>query len=348
MRRRWSRRSAVTVVAALLIVLAPVAPSADADEAGGSRLLFAGEGGGWTMRADGSGLRRVIDAYFPAMSWSPDGQQIAYGRMGCIVGTCHSIASPFRAELRVVGADGSGDRMLLQIPGSFPSPVAWSPDGDWLAWTVISGAPCWCPGVERVHLFGVRSGVHVVLGPGGGVAWSPDSRRLAYASAGAVYVADVAAGAVPTRVTAIHLHASSPVWSPDGRWLGVLATPNELYGAPNVWISRPDGSRPRELPTRSWEPISWAPDGNRFVVEQPDTSRIEIASITGRHRRLLPTPTGQAGSPAWAPDGSTIVYSHRKSTGHYPSIRSIRPDGTGDHEVRGEATTAGPLLWSPQ
>src|SRR4051812_41615741 len=56
-----------------------------------------------------------------------------------------------------------------------------------------------------------------------GVAWSPDSRRIAFASkreddeVGQIYVLDVAGGGEARRITSAPLAARAPRWSPDGR-----------------------------------------------------------------------------------------------------------------------------------
>jgi dipeptidyl aminopeptidase/acylaminoacyl peptidase len=58
-----------------------------------------------------------------------------------------------------------------------------------------------------------------------GIAWSPDSRRIAFAArrdgddAPQLYVLDLAAGGEAVRVTTLSTGASAPKWSPDGRSL---------------------------------------------------------------------------------------------------------------------------------
>lgn len=333
MRNTWGIRGTWTAVLAVLLLSSmPVA------EAGPTaRLLWADRTSVWTIRQNGADARAVASAADTAVSWGPGGTAVAYTRHTC-VGTCAGLMRT-HAELRTVRADGSGDRLLLSLPGVHAGAVRWSPDGRWVAF-VANTVTCWgCPAPYELHVYDVTTGGHFTLGPATSVAWSPDSTRLAMTVPGAVLVTEVAAGAVPTRITSTHLSASSPVWSPDGRRLAVLATKiGKVLSVPHVWILDADGTNPRELPTRTFSPITWDPAGNRFAAIQPEYDRIEIASVTGRHRRTVRTPPGNVYGVAWSPDGRSMAYVH-EAGGDFTdrSIRSVRPDGDSDRELaRGE------------
>jgi Tol biopolymer transport system component len=78
----------------------------------------------YVMNADGSGLRKVIDAEPDSRAaWSPDGTTIAFsGRVG----------GPER-DVFVVKVDGTGLTDLTNTPGSSEDDPTWSPDGTWIA-----------------------------------------------------------------------------------------------------------------------------------------------------------------------------------------------------------------------
>lgn len=82
----------------------------------------------WTVGSDGRDARRLVASggLDASPTWSPDSAQIAYVQT--------SLAQPFDdAQVRVVEADGSGDRLLGLLTGraegGAPEDLDWSPDG---------------------------------------------------------------------------------------------------------------------------------------------------------------------------------------------------------------------------
>ena len=75
----------------------------------------------WTMRADGSDVRRLTGGVDEYPSWSPDGEWIAYG---------HDLP---QSDIWVVHADGTDAHALTRSadPGWLP---AWSPSGASIAY----------------------------------------------------------------------------------------------------------------------------------------------------------------------------------------------------------------------
>jgi TolB protein len=132
----------------------------------------------WLMNAaDGSG-RRVLSTpglqqeAVDAISWSPDGSQLAMTLFN----------QPGPTQIAVVSLGGPGrqsSRLLTSLSGGALDP-SWSPDGAWLAFAGHDG--------YAIEMFAVRpdgtsvtrltSDGHLARSP----AWSPDGQHLAYLS----------------------------------------------------------------------------------------------------------------------------------------------------------------------
>jgi Tol biopolymer transport system component len=148
------------------------------------------------LDADGA---QVLQLQGHSATWSPDGSRIAYWKTG---------------EVHVADYPSGGSRQVAGLgPNDSIFQLLWSPDGNWLAYTV---------GTEyekrSLWLVGVQNRMPPVLvSDGGDVAWSPDSTRIAFADGPEVfeqevYTADIAN---PRRRTKI-ADGSTPQWSPDG------------------------------------------------------------------------------------------------------------------------------------
>jgi hypothetical protein len=100
----------------------------------GTKIAYVGNGGIWTMRADGSDAH-ALGLAGSAPDWSPDGSRLVFvGASGV------SIAS----------ADGSSVREVVPGWGATPR---WSPDGNWI---VFQGATQWWDVTSRYELYLVR------------------------------------------------------------------------------------------------------------------------------------------------------------------------------------------------
>ena len=119
-----------------------------------------------------------------------------------------------------MNVDGSGAHRLTTSLAEEADP-AWSPDGDWIAYTQRTpGTPVrelWLirpdgSGARRVTSFG-----QTIYGP----TWSPDSKRIAFAGDldGTIY--DIYSvdfqGKSARRYTQSRSDAFEPAWSPDGQ-----------------------------------------------------------------------------------------------------------------------------------
>ena len=153
-------------------------------------------------------------------TWSPDGQTLAY---------FSDSGGPYHLELR--GQTGMGPSRTITLDGDstyFYRPT-WSPDGKRIAYS-DSRSWIWIADVASAKVTRVDA---EPLGAGFGdggipVAWSPDSRWLAYSRSianrlGAIFVYDVMNGKA-TQVTDGMSDARSPAFDASGKYLYFTAS----------------------------------------------------------------------------------------------------------------------------
>jgi tricorn protease len=125
-------------------------------------------------------------------------------------------------------------------------------------------------------------------------------------------------------------HESSPVFSPDGKW---IAFAGEYDGNRDVYVIPAAGGTPRRL---TWHPkqdvpVAWTPDGKRilFVSDRDayaDFTRLYTVPLDGGAADVLPM---WRGDDAWfSPDSSRIAY-----------VPNIQWQGTSWKRYRGGQTT---------
>ena len=164
---------------------------------------------------DGSQIRRLARGSRP--TWSPDGRWIAFN-------------APNReiSELRVIGVDGSGERVVAS-PGGMS---AWSPDGTKIVFS--RGDLFSFPAFSLFVVNPDGSGLTQLLSadfedpPGNWLnypAWSPDGKSIAFLRANdymfwPVYVVN-ADGSSPRMLKGHDGNVMEPSWSPDGTMLAV-------------------------------------------------------------------------------------------------------------------------------
>jgi Tol biopolymer transport system component len=244
----------------------------------------------FTMNADGSGQKKLLDKAAANPEWSPDGKEIAFDDNYC--------------GIYVMDADGSGTpRKLATGPGCASSP-AWSPDGKEIAYT--KGSASKASDIYVANASGedghaqqpcVLTDHAPRLASAGAYApdWSPDGTEIAFTfqKSGArisVYKMDADGSGVTPLATSQHVKKVeaatgggdvtdskiSPVWSPDGEHLAyVRVVP---YCAPadcsagiyslnprEIYVANSDGTNAtlvRELGNKhdiwglDWKPLS--------------------------------------------------------------------------------------------
>jgi TolB protein len=192
----------------------PVRVAAGADPAwspDGRTLAFARGDSIYVVPASGGDARRLTQGWDPV--WSPDGEEILYGwdRQVLLIdpdgGAPRAVGDGFggawspnggqvafskSGDLAVVNRDGTGERVLTTGPEE-DSAVAWSPDGEWIAFrrtSIVNGVGGDSLHVVRPDATGLRTLVTpAVLGVNGmpQPVWSPGSEAIAFDSRGRIW-----------------------------------------------------------------------------------------------------------------------------------------------------------------
>jgi Tol biopolymer transport system component len=156
----------------------------------------------WTVDADGSGQRKVLDSAFQPR-WSPDGSKLLFQRYDSNLATL---------GVYVARSDGTGVRQLVRATlwGSDRAPPAWSPTGRTIVYGVGMGA-------VRLHLVSVDGRRGRVLAVGSSPEWSHDGSRIAFTRKTGVWVIRTRGGKPAFLVSEPHQHGIGLAWSRDGR-----------------------------------------------------------------------------------------------------------------------------------
>ncbi len=216
--------------------------------------LFRSEG--WeivTARPDGSDQRRLTKNKIRNLSpvWSPDGTRIFFNEDGAL----YAVAGD--------GSDGSV-RVVEAEKGVITIDFALSPDGSHIAF-VAGGRHGRDAFVVNTDGSNVRRLVDNADNPFLSVlAWSPDSRRIAYANgevrdgelvAVGIYTVGIDGSDVREIISFPDFdRTENASWSPDGSEI--------LFG---TTVVAADGSAVRKLPFPDGQ-ASWSPDGSRIAV----------------------------------------------------------------------------------
>ncbi|MFI7415079.1 amidohydrolase family protein [Streptomyces sp. NPDC049627] len=284
----------------------------------GRRVAFAALNALWIGGTTGGRPpRRVLQVpttrYVSAPAWTPDGTALVYAddRDG--------LFAVRRRDL------GSGEETVLAEGGRvFP---ALSPDGTRLACLDMSGNL-----VVRDLPGGGEQVLAAPLGAGGlpgRPSWSPDGRYVALCDRNRlnqrfregynlIRVVDTTTTAAALHALAPHTslsdrYDSGPVWSPDGRWMAVVAE-SALWLLPVRSDGTPDGE-PRPLTTEPADHPSWSADARTLLYLSAGTLRLMDIG-TGRTRTVRIPLDHRRPRPA-----DTVVHAGRFWDGTGPDVR---------------------------
>lgn len=259
--------------------------------------------------------------------FSPDGKWIAYNWYD-------DKEDRQKAELRIIGIDGSGLRIVCQPDGDVKriSPYAWFPDGKQILGRLLRS-----DGTHKAVVVSVEDGsVRVIEGPDReyeNLSLSPDGRYVAYdyCPSGSNGPEDIAVLPVDggTEVGVVKHPADYDVlgWAPDGRTL--LFRSNHEGEGDDVWVIQIVDGKPQGLPERVKKGLhmgglevadsgSFTQDGSFYyvVLKLPQNKHdVYVATVDSKTSQLVGNPRkvsqrfdGQTAGPSWSPDGEYLVY----------------------------------------
>jgi dipeptidyl aminopeptidase/acylaminoacyl peptidase len=237
-----------------------------------------------------------------SVAWAPNGRRVAFsldeiGGLSAYIG------------LHIVSVRSGHDLHIPSLP--LAHPMAPQP---------ISTFPALLQ--QELRLLGCLYPSHL--------AWSPDSRRLAYACAAPsgkrVIFTIRGDGTDSRRVPTGTLAAYWPSWAPDGKHI-VFATGRKPEHS-SLYVVGADGSG-RRLLARGGTAPDWSSDGTAIAYQTRDGVRI----VSPRGADMSPPgPDGRRatiaveGKPAWSPDGSQLAV----STTHGVEVVTV---ATGEHSL---------------
>jgi dipeptidyl aminopeptidase/acylaminoacyl peptidase len=207
-----------------------------------------------------------------------------------------------------------------------------SPDGKWVVFSLIEPAYDEKDQVSDLWIVSADGSAkprRLTFSKGGesGVAWSPDSRRIAFSArregdeASQVYVLDIADGGEAVRVTSLSTGARSPQWRPDGKALAFVSTvfPGAADDEANKKVAgerKAQKYRARvyeKFPIRNWD--KWIEDtqAHLFIQEaQPGARAKDLLAgtkfVTERGFAGRSSDSGEELDPVWTPEGDAVIF----------------------------------------
>lgn len=280
---------------------------------------------------------------------SPDGKEIAYAW----------IDGQGIFELRIVGLDGAGPRVLYRNADLWHLELEdWSSDGRYILCNFFLSN-----GRRQIALVSVVNGAAQVLktfdwpGPGKS-SLSPDGRYVAYGLGGDVFLLAVRG----THEAVLVEHPANdfnPIWTPDGN--RILFT-SDRTGSLGVWVLSVVDGNPQGAPEllradmgKTW-PVRFARGDSYFYGVQTTMQDVYVAELDPETGRVAAPPSqasrrlvGANSWPEWSPDGKLLIFVSNVLPGgqDVPALSILSLETGKQEELHPRMTTLSRLRWSP-
>jgi Tol biopolymer transport system component len=284
--------------------LRPVVATPQVRDAGGGGGVIAFEAGGeiYVVDGDGGTPNRIVERKGESVNaqpaLSPDGLRVAF-----------SSNREGRFHIYVVGVEGEGMRRLTDNTENDSEP-AWSPDGSRIAfvrgfdatgngvfvqtcmdWSDILTVEVDAENPVEVNLTNGSRGTDP--------AWSPDGKRIAFASdregSFDIYTMSSEDGREVRQLTQNDWADADPAWSPDGSHIAYTTALRTLGGT--QCGNMPISGVPTGGGTGGTTLGEWGNSGPFIYTMDAD----------GKSQKPL-TEVGGAAGPSWSPDGTRVVF----------------------------------------
>ena len=296
-------------------------------------------------------------------AWSPDGQLIAFQRLGA-GGT---------ANVFMIPALGGAERLVAPLdsisarPGS-RSNLAWTPDGKWIA---VGGRPSG-ETTTGIWLMAHEGAQRRRLTEDGGLdagdrspAFSPDGRYLAFirarkSASNSVYVLALSSTwtpvGQPVQITPERWNIGGLAWSPDGLSLvfssgGHQGSITRLQRIAFTPTQSTQPAQPEFLPFgQQATAVTISRTGRLIYSAQSRDAALWKLPLTAAHGGLVPVPVASSTydelTPDYSPDGKRLAFTSNRSGDE--EIWIANADGSNPEQV---TAMKGPLCanprWSP-